>query len=85
MLIRATLLIGNLILAEAGLSFLGLGIQPPSPTWGNMISDGQGVLVQAPWISLFPGLALAFTVLGFNLCADGLRDLFDPRGSHNLR
>jgi len=85
MLIRATLLIGNLILAEAGLSFLGLGIQPPSPTWGNMISDGQGVLVQAPWISLFPGLALAFTVLGFNLCADGLRDLFDSRGSHNLR
>lgn len=79
MLIRATLLIGNLILAESGISFLGLGIQPPTPTWGNMIADGRGDLTQAPWISVFPGLALTLTVIGFNLFADGVRDLLDPR------
>ncbi len=81
MLIRATLLIGNLILAESALSFLSLGIQPPTPTWGNMISDGREVLTVAPWISVFPGLALTVTVLGFNFFADGLRDFLDPRNS----
>jgi peptide/nickel transport system permease protein len=78
-LIQATLLIGNLILLESSLSFLGLGIQPPTPSWGNLIAEGQGVLLQAWWIATFPGAALAVTVIAFNLLADGLRDLLDPR------
>lgn len=78
-LIQATLLIGNLILLESALSFLGLGIQPPTPSWGNLIAEGQDVLVQAWWIATFPGAALAVTVIAFNLLADGLRDLLDPR------
>jgi peptide/nickel transport system permease protein len=78
-LIQAALLIGNLILIEAALSFLGLGIQPPTPSWGNLISEGQDVLVQSWWIATFPGIALAVTVIGFNLLADGLRDVLDPR------
>ncbi|HEY4562606.1 MAG TPA: ABC transporter permease subunit, partial [Thermoanaerobaculia bacterium] len=78
-LIQATLLIGNLILLESSLSFLGLGIQPPTPSWGNLIAEGQAVLVQAWWIATFPGAALAVTVIAFNLLADGLRDLLDPR------
>ncbi len=78
-LIQATLLIGNLILLESSLSFLGLGIQPPTPSWGNLIAEGQDVLVQAWWIATFPGAAIAVTVIAFNLLADGLRDLFDPR------
>jgi peptide/nickel transport system permease protein len=77
-LIQATLLIGNLILLEASLSFLGLGIQPPTPSWGNLIAEGQEVLVQSWWIATFPGAALAVTVIAFNLLADGLRDLLDP-------
>lgn len=78
-LVRATLLIGNLILLESALSFLGLGIQPPTPTWGNMIAEGREALSQGWWIATFPGAALAVTVIGFNLLADGLRDLLDPR------
>lgn len=78
-LIQATLLIGNLILLESSLSFLGLGIQPPTPSWGNLISEGQAVLVQSWWIATFPGAALAVTVIAFNLLADGLRDVLDPR------
>jgi peptide/nickel transport system permease protein len=78
-LIQAALLIGNLILLEASLSFLGLGIQPPTPSWGNLIAEGQGVLAQAWWIATFPGAALALTVIAFNLLADGLRDVLDPR------
>lgn len=78
-LIQATLLIGALILTESSLSFLGLGIQPPIPTWGNLIADGRDVLLQAWWISAFPGAALAITVIAFNLLADGLRDRLDPR------
>jgi peptide/nickel transport system permease protein len=77
--IKATLMIGDLILLEASLSFLGLGIQPPTPSWGNLISEGQDVLVQAWWIATFPGAALAVTVIAFNLLADGLRDALDPR------
>lgn len=80
-LIRATLLIGNLILVESSLSFLGMGIQPPIPSWGNLISEGREVLIQAWWMATFPGAALALTVIGFNLLADGLRDRFDPRRS----
>jgi peptide/nickel transport system permease protein len=80
-MIRATLLIGNLILLESSLSFLGLGIQPPTPSWGNMISEGREVLGQAWWVSAFPGAALALTVIAFNLVADGLRDALDPKGA----
>ncbi len=78
-LLQAALLIGNLILIEASLSFLGLGIQPPTPSWGNLIAEGQDVLVQSWWIATFPGAALAVTVIAFNLLADGLRDALDPR------
>ena len=78
-LIQGALLIGNLILLEASLSFLGLGIQPPTPSWGNLIAEGQDVLVQSWWIATFPGAALAVTVIAFNLLADGLRDVLDPR------
>lgn len=78
-LVQATLLVGNLILLESSLSFLGLGIQPPTPSWGNLISEGRDVLVQAWWIATFPGAALALTVIAFNLVNDGLRDALDPR------
>lgn len=78
-LIQATLLVGNLILVESSLSFLGLGIQPPIPSWGNLIAEGRDVLTQSWWISVFPGAALALTVIAFNLLADGLRDRLDPR------
>lgn len=78
-LVRATLMIGNLILLESSLSFLGLGIQPPTPTWGNMAAEGREAMGQAWWIVTFPGAALAIAVLGFNLMADGLRDFLDPR------
>jgi peptide/nickel transport system permease protein len=82
-LVRATLLIGILILLESALSFLGLGIQPPTPTWGNMVAEGRDALNQAWWIAFFPGAALAITVIGLNLLADGLRDLLDPRHSED--
>jgi peptide/nickel transport system permease protein len=78
-LIHAVLLIGNLILAESSLSFLGLGIQPPTPSWGNMISEGRESLAYAWWIAAFPGAAIALTVIAFNLLGDGLRDALDPR------
>ncbi len=71
--------VGTAIRLEANLSFLGVGIPPPTPTWGNMIREGMSRLVEAPWISLFPGVALVITVLAFNLLADGLRDMSDPR------
>ncbi len=67
------------ILTEATLSYLGLGTQPPTPSWGTMLNAGKQVLLLAPWNSIFPGLAVAFTVLGFNLLGDGLRDILDPR------
>jgi peptide/nickel transport system permease protein len=78
-MIRATLMISTLILLEASLSFLGMGIQPPTPTWGNMIAEGRDSLYQAWWIAVFPGAALAVTVIAFNLLADGLRDFLDPK------
>jgi peptide/nickel transport system permease protein len=67
------------ILSEATLSFLGLGIQPPQPSWGRMIFDAQAFLFQSWWMSVFPGAAIFVTVLGFNLLGDGLRDVIDPR------
>lgn len=78
-LVAATLRLGGMILIEAGLSFLGLGVHPPTPTWGNMIDEGRHVLLQAWWISTFPGLAIAMTVIAFNIIGDGLRDALDPR------
>jgi len=78
-IVAATLGIGNTIVMEAGLSFLGLGVQPPTPSWGTMVADGRNVLLNAWWLSTFPGLAIVFTVLSFNLVGDGLRDALDPR------
>ena len=81
LLVAATLGVGDVILLEAGLSFLGLGVQPPTPSWGGMILDAKPVLVQAPWAGIFPGLAIVATVLAVNLCGDALRDAVDPRGA----
>ncbi len=78
-IVAATLGIGHVIVLEAGLSFLGIGIQPPTPSWGSMVSDGRDVLLDAWWISTFPGLAIVLTVVCFNLVGDGLRDALDPR------
>lgn len=80
-LVAATLGVGDVILLEAGLSFLGLGVQPPTPSWGGMILDAKPVLVQAPWAGIFPGLAIVATVLAVNLCGDALRDAVDPRSA----
>jgi peptide/nickel transport system permease protein len=78
-IVYSTLGIGNTILTEAALSFLGLGVQPPTPSWGNMISDGRDALITAWWIATFPGLAIVFTTIAFNLLGDGLRDALDPK------
>jgi len=79
----ATLLLGQTILIESALSYLGLGAQPPLPSWGNMVVEGRQFLAAAWWIAACPGLAIFLTVLGFNLFGDGLRDALDPalRGS----
>ena len=78
-LIAATLGIAGAIMAEAALSFVGLGAQPPTPSWGAMVADGRDLLRVAPWVSFAPGLAIGLAVLGFNLLGDGLREAFDPR------
>jgi peptide/nickel transport system permease protein len=78
-LVSAALMVGGMIGAEAGLSFLGIGIRPPTPSWGNMISQGQDALLVAWWVALFPGVLLSTTILSFNLLADGLRDALDPK------
>ncbi|HUF11656.1 MAG TPA: ABC transporter permease [Longimicrobiales bacterium] len=78
-IVAATLGIGNTIVLEAGLSFLGLGVQPPTPSWGNMVADGGQSLIGAWWVATFPGLAIVVSVLAFNLLGDGLRDALDPR------
>ena len=80
-IVSASLDVGNIILLEAGLSYLGLGVRPPTPTWGNMIMDGKDVLFSAPWVALAPGCALVLTVVAFNLAGDGLRDAFDPKAA----
>jgi peptide/nickel transport system permease protein len=77
--VQATVAFSTAILTEATLSYLGLGTQPPTPSWGTMLNAGKQVLLLAPWTSIFPGLAIAVTVLGFNLLGDGLRDALDPR------
>ena len=79
LVVTATLGLGTAILAAAGLSFLGLGSQPPLPEWGRMLSEGRDYLREAWWISTFPGLGIMLTVLGMNLLGDGLRDVLDPR------
>jgi peptide/nickel transport system permease protein len=78
-LVAATLRVTLVILVEGGLSFLGLGVQAPTPSWGNMIAEGREFLRVAPWISIFPGLFLFLCTMSFNLVGDGLRDAFDPR------
>jgi peptide/nickel transport system permease protein len=74
-----TLEVARVILMESALSFLGLGVPPPTPTWGRMLAEGRDYLTMASWIAVFPGLAIMFTVLGINFLGDGLRDLLDPR------
>ncbi len=78
-IVLATVGMAAAIIAEAALSFLGLGVQPPTPSWGTMLNEGRGFLRTAPHISTFPGLAIMLTVLGFNFLGDGLRDALDPR------
>src|SRR5690348_6910430 len=78
-IVAATLGVGSAIMAEAALSFVGLGAQPPTPSWGAMIAEGRDLLRVAPWVSLFPGLAIGLTVFGVNLVGDGLRDALDVR------
>ncbi|MEL6203898.1 MAG: ABC transporter permease [Pseudomonadota bacterium] len=78
-LVQGTLTIATAIIAEASLSFLGLGQQPPAPSWGSMLNIAKNFLEQAPWMALYPGMAIFLVVLGFNLLGDGLRDALDPR------
>ena len=79
LIIQATIQFAVAILAEAGLSYLGLGTQPPHASWGRMLNEAQTFMELAPWMAVFPGLAIAWAVLGFNLLGDGLRDILDPR------
>jgi peptide/nickel transport system permease protein len=78
-IVMATLMMADAILIEATLSFLGMGAQPPTPSWGSILASGRAYLTLAPWVTLFPGIAIMLTVLGFNLLGDGLRDALDPR------
>ena len=78
-LVSATLGVGGAILTESALSFLGIGVQPPTPSWGNMLTEGKDNLEIAWWLSVYPGLAILITVLGYNLLGEGLRDALDPR------
>jgi peptide/nickel transport system permease protein len=79
LLVVVTVQVGLMIIAEASLSFLGLGVQPPTPSWGAMLDAGRSHLMDAPHLTIFPGLAIALLVLGFNFLGDGLRDRIDPR------
>ena len=78
-LVGTTMSIGNSIMGAAGLSFIGLGIQPPTPEWGAMLSNARNYVTQAPYMMIFPGLLIAIVVLAINLFGDGLRDAMDPR------
>jgi peptide/nickel transport system permease protein len=78
-LVFFTLIVANNIILEAALSYLGAGVQPPTPSWGTLISDGQELIVTRPWLSLAPGIAIVLTVLALNIFGDGLRDALDPR------
>jgi peptide/nickel transport system permease protein len=79
LIVQASVSLAFAILAEASLSYLGLGTQPPDPSWGTMLNEGRTYLETAPWMSVFPGLAIMLAVLGFNLLGDGLRDVLDPQ------
>jgi peptide/nickel transport system permease protein len=79
LIVQVTLALSWALITEAGLSFLGLGTQPPEPSWGLMLSEHRGLAELAPWLILYPGLAIMLAVLGFNLLGDGLRDVLDPR------
>ncbi len=79
LMVQATIQFALAVLAEAGLSYLGLGTQPPNPSWGRMLNEAQTFMAAQPWLAIFPGAAIALTVLGFNLLGDGLRDAIDPR------
>ena len=79
LIVQGTIQFSLGILAEAGLSYVGLGAQPPTPSWGRMLAESQTLIALAPWLALFPGLAIVLTVLGLNLMGEGLRDLLDPR------
>lgn len=79
LIVEAMAAFGYAVLLESSLSFLGLGAQPPEPSWGNMLNTGRGFMTQAPWLSIVPGMAMFIGVLGFNLLGDGLRDFFDPK------
>jgi peptide/nickel transport system permease protein len=83
-LVDTTLRVGDLILIEAALSFLGFGVQPPIPSWGNMVADGASTLTSAWWVAAFPGIAICLAVVAFNLLGDGLRDSLDPRTEESL-
>jgi peptide/nickel transport system permease protein len=78
-LVFAALGIAAAVLTESALSFLGIGVQPPTPSWGNILAQGKNVLGIAWWLSLFPGIAILLTVLGYNLLGEGIRDAIDPR------
>jgi peptide/nickel transport system permease protein len=82
LIVSATLRVGAAILTEAGLSYFGLGVPPPAPTWGGMVADGRTSLDTAWWVSTFPGVALLVVVMATNVVGDGLRDVFDPRRAH---
>jgi peptide/nickel transport system permease protein len=77
--VAGTLNVGNAMLAEAAVSYLGLGVQPPTPSWGNMLFNAQSYLWNAPWVALYPGFMIVITVLALNFVGDGLRDALDPR------
>jgi ABC-type dipeptide/oligopeptide/nickel transport system permease subunit len=79
LIVQVTLTFSQVILLESYLSFLGLGTQPPYPSWGTMLQEGRTFLESAPWTSVFPGLAIMLAVLAFNLLGDGIRDVLDPR------
>jgi peptide/nickel transport system permease protein len=79
LIVQATISIATAIIAEASLSFLGLGQQPPAPSWGSMLNTAQRFLTNAPWMAVWPGLAIFLAVLSFNILGDGLRDALDPK------
>jgi peptide/nickel transport system permease protein len=78
--VSATLAVGNAVIVESSLSFLGLGVQPPTPTWGNMLMDAQATMATEPWLAIFPGAAILLVVLSVNFIGDGLQDALDPAG-----
>lgn len=85
LIVEATLVMSFVILEEAAISYLGVGVQPPTPSWGVMLNEGSQYMWNAPYLSIFPGIAIALTVLGINLFGDGLRDILDPRYMGGLR